>query len=39
MLVQPGESGPTQLLHTSCGYHPIVGLKQWLNDDTELTAS
>lgn len=39
MLVQPGESGPAKLLHTGGGYHPIIGLKQWLDDDTELPPS
>lgn len=39
MLVQPGQSGPAELLHTSGGDHPIIGLKQRLDDDTELTPS
>lgn len=38
-MVQPGQSGAAQLLHTSGGYHPIVGLKQRLDDDTELAPS
>lgn len=39
VLVQPGESRSTQVFHAGSGNHPIVGLEQRLNDDTELTPS
>ena len=37
VLVQPGQGGATQLLHGGSGHHCVVGLKQGLHDDTELT--
>lgn len=39
VLVQPGQSGSTQVLYTGSGHHPIIGLKQRFDDDTELTLS
>lgn len=36
VLVQPGQSGSTQVLHAGSGHHSIVGLEQRLDDDAEL---
>ena len=36
VLIQPGQSGATELLDAGCGHHAIVGLKERLNDDAEL---
>lgn len=36
VLVQPGQRRPVQLLQAAGGHHPLEGLKQRLDDDTEL---
>lgn len=35
MLVQPAKRGSAHLLHTGCGHHDVVGLKQRLHNHTE----
>lgn len=36
MLVQPGQRRPVQFSQAAGGHHPLEGLKQRLDDDTEL---
>lgn len=36
MLVQPGQRRPVQFLQAAGGHHPLEGLEQRLDDDTEL---
>lgn len=36
VLVQPGQCRPVQLFQATGGHHPLEGLEQWLDDDTEL---
>lgn len=36
VLVQPGQRRPVQLFQAAGGHHPLEGLKQRLDDDTEL---
>lgn len=36
VLVQPGQRRPVQLFQAAGGHHPLEGLKQRLDNDTEL---
>lgn len=36
VLVQPGQCRPVQFFQAAGGHHPLEGLKQRLDDDTEL---
>lgn len=36
VLVQPGQHCPVQFFQAAGGHHPLEGLKQRLDDDTEL---